>query len=188
MDIVETTHILRREFAVWGNRLDRFFLARYSLLVGKPPKDSSCLQHRLRQFLVFLRLIPPRVIRRAWLLTLKHSSSTSDAKTLLIWALGMERDSLRNACLGFQQFLASRQNLAPVLVMDVADFAWFSRLGWMVEYLPELEGEGMSYQERKRDYLAWRYRDAVVVPGAAGLLDEEGWNRLLKMESAKLIV
>lgn len=25
MDIVETTHILRREFAVWGNRLDRFF-------------------------------------------------------------------------------------------------------------------------------------------------------------------
>lgn len=94
----------------------------------------------------------------------------------------MERDSLRNACLGFQQFLVSRQNLAPVLVTDVADFAWFSRLGWMVEYLPELEGGGMLYQERKRDYLAWRYRDTLVVPGAAGLLDEEGWNRLLKME------
>lgn len=94
----------------------------------------------------------------------------------------MERDSLRNACLGFQRFLAGRQDLAPVLVTDVADFAWFSRLGWMVEYLPELEGKGLPYQERKRDYLAWRYRDAVVVPAAAGLLDEENWNRLLQME------
>ncbi len=52
----------------------------------------------------------------------------------------------------------------------------------MVEYLPELEGKGLPYQERKRDYLAWRYRDAVVVPAAAGLLDEENWNRLLQME------
>ncbi|KXK44501.1 MAG: hypothetical protein JNIBNLAF_00874 [Nitrosomonas europaea] len=183
MDVVEATRILRKEFAVWENRLNRVFLARHSLLVDKPPKDfGSRLQHRLRQFLVFIYLVPPRVVRRAWLPTLKHSSSAPDARALLIWALGMERDSLRNACLGFQRFLAGRQDLAPVLVTDVADFAWFSRLGWMVEYLPELEGKGLPYQERKRDYLAWRYRDAVVVPAAAGLLDEENWNRLLQME------
>ncbi len=51
MDVVEATRILRREFGVWGNRLDRFFLARYSLLADKPLKDfGSRLQHWLRQF------------------------------------------------------------------------------------------------------------------------------------------
>lgn len=106
MDVVEATRILRREFGVWGNRLDRFFLARYSLLADKPLKDfGSRLQHRLRQFLVFIYLVPPRVVRRAWLPTLKHSSSAPDARALLIWALGMERDSLRNACLVFASAL-----------------------------------------------------------------------------------
>lgn len=183
MDIAETTRLLRREFAVWENRSDRFFLARYSLMADKPPKDlGDRLRYRLRQFLVSIHLVSPRVVRRTWQSTLKHSASALDARVLLIWALGVERDLLRNACLGFQQFLTGRQDLAPVLVTNVADFAWFSRLGWMVEYLPELEGKRPSYQERKRDYLVWRYRDAVVVPAAAGLLDEENWNRLLQME------
>lgn len=183
MDIAESTRALRREFISRENRLDRFLLARYSLRADKPPKDfRGRLRHRLRQFLVFIRLVPPKIVRGRWLPTLKHSSSTPDARALLIWALGMEHDSLRKACVGFQQFLTSRQDLAPVLVTDVADFSWFSRLGWMVEYLPEFEVEGHSYQERKRDYLVWRYRDAVVVPAVAGLLDEESWNRLLQME------
>lgn len=90
-----------------GKSVESGFSARHSLLVDKPPKDfGSRLQHRLRQFLVFIYLVPPRVVRRAWLPTLKHSSSAPDARALLIWALGMERDSLRNACLGFQRFLA----------------------------------------------------------------------------------
>lgn len=184
MDIAETTRILRREFAVWENRLDRFFLARYSLLVDKLPQErGSHLRHRLREFLVFIHLLPPRIVRRTWLPTLKHSSVTpDDARILLIWALGVERDLLRDACLGFQRLLANCLDLAPVLVTDVADFAWFSRLGWLVEYLPEFEGKGSSYQEKKRAYLAWRYQDAVVIPAAAGLLDEEAWNKLLQMK------
>lgn len=179
MDITEATRILQREFVVWGNQSDQFFLARHSLLADKLPKDlRGRLRHRLRQFLVFLRLVPPRVIRRTWLPTLKHGSADENARVLLIWALGMERDELRRACEGFSLHLQDMPSLAPVLVTDVADFAYFSRLGWLVEYLPELVGEGQSYQERKRAYLAWRYRDAVVFPAAAGLLDKESWNRL----------
>ncbi|MXS86093.1 hypothetical protein ABO04_09320 [Nitrosomonas sp. HPC101] len=112
--------------------------------------------------------------------TLKHGSADENARILLIWALGVECDELWRACEGFSLYLQDMPSLAPVLVTDVADFAYFSRLGWLVEYLPELEGEGQSYQERKRDYLAWRYRDAVVFPAAAGLLDKESWSRLLQ--------
>ncbi|WP_160810374.1 hypothetical protein [Nitrosomonas sp. HPC101] len=161
--------------------MDRVFLARHDLLIDKPPKGvGGRLWYWLRRSLVLMRLMPPHVVRRAWLPTLKHGSADENARVLLIWALGMERDELRRAREGFSLYLQDMSSLAPVLVTDVADFAYFSRLGWLVEYLPELEGEGTSYQERKRDYLAWRYRDAVVFPAAAGLLDKESWSRLLQ--------
>jgi hypothetical protein len=60
----------------------------------------------------------------------------------------------------------------PVLVTNVADFAFFSRLGWLVEYVPALSAPAGGYAERKQRHLAWRYRDAPALPVSAGLTDE----------------
>jgi hypothetical protein len=60
----------------------------------------------------------------------------------------------------------------PILVTDVPDFAFFSRLGWLVEYVPTLAPPAGDYAERKRRYLAWRYRDAPALPASAGLTAE----------------
>jgi hypothetical protein len=59
-------------------------------------------------------------------------------------------------------------------VTNVADFSFFSRLGWLVEYLPALSSPADGYAERKKRYLAWRYRDAPILPVSAGLGLEEG--------------
>lgn len=99
---------------------------------------------------------------------------------LLIWALGVKRDELQHACEGFAVHLKDMSSLVPVLVTDVADFAYFSRLGWLVEYLPGLIGEGQSYQVRKQRYLAWRYRNALVVHASAGLTSEGEWKILME--------
>src|SRR5690606_34408057 len=115
---------------------------------------------------------------------LKHAPVADEATTLLIWALGVERDVLRQSCEAIARRLEAGPALAPVLVTDVADFAYYSRLAWFVEYLPELSGEGPSYRERKRRHLAWRYRDAVFVPVSAGLADEAAWNEVLRVGGA----
>jgi hypothetical protein len=43
---------------------------------------------------------------------------------------------------------------APVLITDVAEFAFFSRLGWLVEYVPKLSAPAEAYAARKLRYLA----------------------------------
>ena len=116
---------------------------------------------------------PPRP-EEFWRAELKHGNAAVDAGVLLIWAEGMAREELHRACAGFRKVLASVPDCVPVLVTDVADFAWYSRLGWLVEYLPDLanaesSGDGESYRLRKKRYLAWRYRNALAVPASAGL-------------------
>jgi hypothetical protein len=69
-----------------------------------------------------------------------------------------------------------------VLITNHADFAFYSRLGWLVEYLPNLRGVGEAYDDRKAHYLAWRYQDASVLPLSAGLLTDEQWGQLIRME------
>ena len=56
-----------------------------------------------------------------------------------------------------------RDGWAPVLVTDVADFAFFSRLNWLVEYVPSLSAPADGYFEHKLRYLAWRYRDVPAL-------------------------
>jgi hypothetical protein len=60
---------------------------------------------------------------------------------------------------------------APVLVTDVADFAFFSRLGWLVEYVPPLSAPAGEYAGRKQRHLAWLYRDALALPASVGLME-----------------
>ena len=104
------------------------------------------------------------------------------SRSLLIWSDIRATDAQREACRGLQQMLAAYPNLCPVLVTTVADFAFYSRLGWLVEYLPDISGEGSCYRERKQRYLAWRYRHAVAIPLSAGLADAAECHLLLQTE------
>lgn len=181
LSILEETLKLRQVLAAQAVIPEWDFLARHDLLSKKPPRSFGDRIFRLtRDFLASVRLLPPRVTKYSWRPLLKHAFLVEDAKTLLIWAPGVGRDELRYACEGFLNRLNNIPSLAPVLVTDVADFAYFSRLKWLVEYLPELSGEGLSYRERKQRYLAWRYRDALIVPASAGWASDKEWDALLK--------
>lgn len=180
MTLLDETRALRREMASLAATPDWNLLVRSDLLADKPPRllrDRAW--RRIRRALCALRLAPPHVTHYPWLPTLKHGCAAPDAGALLVWAVGVAPDDLRAACLGLGRLLRGNDSLAPVLVTDVADFAWFSRLGWLVEYLPELGGQGTLYTDRKKRHLAWRYRKAVVVPVSAGLASPAQWRELL---------
>lgn len=107
---------------------------------------------------------------RPWHAGLRHAAGTEHAAPLVLWALGAEREALRQACLAFKQIEDTLLPAhIPVLVTDTADFAFFSRLGWLIEYVPALSAPAADYAARKTRYLAWRYRDAPVFPVSAGL-------------------
>lgn len=98
---------------------------------------------------------------------LKTTPGNAGAKPILIWALGADRETLRDACRRFAAMDIPSSDFAPVLVTDVADFAFFSRLGWLVEYVPALSGEGPAFGERKARFLARLYRRAPALPVSA---------------------
>jgi hypothetical protein len=98
---------------------------------------------------------------------LRTTRGNARAKPLLIWGLGTDCETLRDACLRFANMDIAGSGFAPVLVTDVADFAFFSRLGWLVEYVPGLSGAGPSFGERKARFLARLYRRAPVLPASA---------------------
>ena len=120
---------------------------------------------RIVRWLEAMRILRPD----PWPASLRQAATSAGATPLLIWAVGTDRDTLREACAGFARMQESFPGFAPVLVTDVADFAFFSRLGWLVEYLPELSGQGEPYDERKARLLARLYRGAPAVPVRAGL-------------------
>ncbi|OLL28689.1 hypothetical protein BTH42_26045 [Burkholderia sp. SRS-W-2-2016] len=181
MSVIAETKALRRQIRALAAKPDWDLLARYDLLGKKtPPTLHERVWRRIRRLLASVGLISPHVTRYPWLSTLKHRPVSADVKTVMIWALGADRHQLRAACEGLSKKLQGGDDLAPVLVTDIADFAFYSRLGWLVEYVPSLSGEGPSLQQRKQAYLAWRYRDAMVVPLSAGLASDAEWHALLK--------
>ena len=50
-----------------------------------------------------------------------------------------------------------------------------------MEYLPHF-GEDTAYYDRKRRYLAWRYRNALALPLRAGLVDQTEFDKLIAGE------
>lgn len=106
-----------------------------------------------------------------WPVSLRQNSTAPQSRPLVIWAVGTDRETLREACTNLQKQWDSFPGYAPVLVTNIADFAFFSRLGWLVEYLPQLTGQGEPYEERKLKYLARLYRGAPILPVSAGLED-----------------
>lgn len=148
---------------------DDSFTTRYAL--RRPPLPPG-LYWQLRAFAgrTLRRLEKMGILRPdPWPASLRQAATSARAKPFLIWAVGTERGTLREACGGFSRLQGSLPGFVPVLVTDVADFAFFSRLGWLVEYLPRLTGEGEPYEERKARLLARLYHGAPVVPAHAGL-------------------
>lgn len=161
---------LRRHLAQMASESESDLIARYALRF--PPPEKLSLYRRLRVAVgrklrdLGLRSPPPL---EPWLPSLKHRERDDPARPFVIWALGTDRDTLRLACRGFASLQKALPDRIPVLVTDVADFAFFSRLGWLVEYVPRLSAPAGRYAERKLRYLAWRYHDAPALPVSAGL-------------------
>ncbi len=183
MSLVPETEALRETLAAWAGDPEWALLCRYDLLRQKPLRSlGDRWFRRVKNMLAGLGLVSPYVSKYPWLPTLKHAQPNGDSTILLIWALGVGRDDLRASCEGFIKRLDGVSGMVPVLVTDNADFAYFSRLQWLVEYVPPLSGEGVSYHARKERYLAWRYRDALVVPASAGRARESEWNEVMEMK------
>lgn len=180
---MQETHALRTKLAKWASDPEWSLLCRHDLLRDKPPHAlGDRWFRRVKTMLAKLRLVRPHVTKYSWLPTLKHAQQHGNPPTLLIWALGVRQEDLRAACEGFIERLEATFGIVPVLVTDVPDFYYFSRLKWLIEYVPELSGVSPSYRERKQHYLAWRYRDALIVPVSAGSASETEWNEVMRMK------
>lgn len=157
---------LQQQLAKWADEADVDLSGRYALrpLPSKRPGLYRHLRRALGLKLRELGLLQRAPPLEPWLPGLAHVEHGESARPVTIWALGMDRDALRAACRNFKTL-----DIVPVLITDVADFAFFSRLGWLVEYVPTLPGPARGYAERKRRYLAWRYRDTPAVHASAGL-------------------
>jgi hypothetical protein len=183
LSIVQETFALRKTLAAWAAKPEWRLLFRYDWLRKKPPDSLANRGYRfMNRVLFLLGLARPHITRYSWLPGLKHALANEDSPTLLIWAMDIGREELRSSCEAFVKRLEGNPRWVPVLVTDRADFAYFSRLKWLVEYVPALSGTGSSYRERKQRYLAWRYRDALVVPAAAGKASAADWDELVEME------
>lgn len=177
LTLVNETAALRAELAGLLARDDRKTRLRFSL---PPASLGERLLYDAGGFLQELGLSRGYLPGYHWRSSLKHARQEEGGRPLLIWGVGAERDLLSPACQGLARHLEATPGYLPVLVTEVADFAYYSRLGWLVEYVPNLSGEGESYRERKLAYLAWRYRDALALPLAAGLAAPEEWKGLVK--------
>lgn len=119
----------------------------------------------VRDRLVALEVIKPGQFGTAWSPKLKHVPVEPGAKVVLFWAVGaFDKQALRLALEAQLERFKSQGGGLGVLVTNVPDFAFYSRLGWLVEFLPVLPDDREAYVQQKLRYLAWRYRDAAVVP------------------------
>ena len=178
---------LRAEIAELRGEMERMarigesgLTRRYDL--WEPPGQPRTLWRGLRRLvgrtLRRLRLRPTQPVA-PWLPGLNYVEQNASNRPLVIWAMQFDRDRLRNACLGVQSLLSKAPDFSPVLITDVADFAFYSRLGWLIEYVPDLDDPAQGYAERKRHYLAWRYRDAPALPLSIGLVSNISLKDLL---------
>jgi hypothetical protein len=172
MDLGDQIERLKREMEALARMPDDEVLRRYAMQKPRRPPglywQLRWLAGRTVRWLQSKGVLPSD----PWPVRLKHAEGGRNSKPLLIWAVGANPRTLRSACETLSCLLESMPEFAPVLVTDIADFAFFSRLGWLVEYLPAIEGEGDPFQARKARHLARLYRAMPVVPVGAGLEPE----------------
>lgn len=180
MSLVQETQKLRRQLREWSDSPEWHLMMRYEMLPQKPPpRWHQRFSQRLGRLLRVMGLDRTRYRNQSWHAGLKHAPCQPGAKPLLLWSEGLEKHYAREACAGAKRLLQAHPEFVPVLVTDCADFAFYSRLHWLVEYLPRLGDENSAYQGRKKRYLAWRYRDALALPLAAGLLEQKKFDTLI---------
>lgn len=180
MNAQQATYELRASLRRLAADPEWALLVRYELLPQRPdPRFWKRWDQRLGRWLRVLGLSRARYRKQQWLPGLKHGEHAAAPRTLALWCDLADREQSRAACRRVREFLAGRQTFCPVLITPLADFAFYSRLGWLVEYLPQLGGDE-AYRERKRRYLAWRYRDAVALPLSAGLAEAAEVDTLLE--------
>jgi hypothetical protein len=168
MSLAEEAEALQRHLNELARTKDDELTERYFLRWPRRP-PGLYWQFRWLVALVLRCLESMRIWRPdPWPVALKHAIANGRAKPLLIWAIGTDRETLRRGCDGLSRQQSALAGFAPVLITDVADFAFFSRLGWLVEFLPRLAGEGEPYEERKLKVLARLYQGAPVLPVRAG--------------------
>ena len=121
-----------------------------------------------RDWLLRLGLIKPSQTAMAWSPRLKHVPVNDDARVVIFWAVGQcDKETLRlelAAALKRFKSQGGGAGVLGVLLTNVPNFAFYSRLGWLVEYLPAESDVFGSYSQKKLRYLAWRYKHAEVVP------------------------
>ena len=138
-------------------------LARYALRWPPIPPGAYW---RLRWVAgLLLRCLESVRLRAAdpWPANLKQAGGASDAKPLLIWGIGVDRSTLLEGCRSIPDVRRAAPGFAPVLITNTAEFAFFSRLGCLVEYLPAISGQGEAYEKRKAKMLAGLYRGAPLL-------------------------
>lgn len=175
MNLRAEAEFLRCRLKQLAEEHDTGFNRRYAMQFWTPEKPSLIRRLRMNTGRLFRWLgimrpapaPPPPPPDELWLAELKHVDYGNGARPLLVWAVDIDRDKLRNACLELKKLLSGSPGWAPVLVTDVADFAFYSRLNWLVEYVPSLSTPENGYAERKLRHLAWRYRGAVALPVTA---------------------
>lgn len=180
MSLLQTTRELRATLRRMAADPEWDMLVRYELLPQQPaPTFLKRWDQRLGRWLRVLGLSRARYRKQRWLPGLKHGEHARATRTLALWCDLEDREQSREACRRLHEFLAGQNDFCPVLITPLADFAFYSRLGWLVEYLPAL-GCDEAYRERKRRYLAWRYREATALPLSAGLAGAAEVVRLLE--------
>ena len=172
MSLVDDVSALQHYLEELGQIPDEKLEARYAM---QKPRRPSGFYWQLRWLAgrVLRSLVSLGILRSdPWPVRLRHAGKGRRAKPLLVWAVGVDQDALRKACHGLSELLDSLPGYAPVLVTDVADFAFFSRLAWLVEYVPRVEGIGEPFEARKERFLARLYQGAPAIPIGIGLAPE----------------
>jgi hypothetical protein len=177
MSVQDECRVLRERLAAWAAEPDPG-LDRYGGRVAAPRGLWRQLRRRVGDTLRWLGVYPPLPDQR-WRPALRHYPAPDEARPLLIWAVGEAPDDVKAACERLQERLDGDTRWAPVLVTDHAAFAFYSRLGWLVEFLPALGSDAEQYAARKTRHLAWRYQQAPAVPLSAAGLDAGQWQALL---------
>lgn len=184
-DIIAEAQNLQEQFATMAARPDWEHLRRHDLLVNKVPKGFKAKRWWYRRRAMYrLGLAPPHLSNYHWPPALKHGEFSGDAQPLLVISVGETMKAQREACTNIHSWLQGQQAVAPVLFTDVADFAWYSRLGWLVEYLPSIRAAGVEYAADKSRQLARLYKGALVVPLEAGFANKATLNHLIRVHES----
>ncbi|SMG56517.1 hypothetical protein [Paraburkholderia susongensis] len=163
---------VRCQWKALARAFDRRTTLRYRLV---PYGWRETLLARLADAQALLGIKHGFVPQGGWPVALKHAERSEEGTVVVLWALGSTRETIYQVCDEIARLEGMSAQFTPVLLTDVADFAYYARLGWLVEYLPNWTGPAARHREQKLAYLAWRYRHALVVPLSAAVATLLEW-------------